>query len=72
MAIFLENELKSYGVETKQMPLGKHVMDGQELELPPAILGRIGNDPNKKTILLYGHFDVQPVRVILHLYRFAN
>lgn len=72
MANFLENQLKSYGVETKQVPLGKHVMDGQELELPPAILGRIGNDPNKKTILLYGHFDVQPVRGILHFCRFAN
>lgn len=65
MAIFLENQLKAYGVETKQVPLGKHVMDGQELELPPAILGRIGHDKSKKTILLYGHFDVQPVRVLL-------
>jgi Cys-Gly metallodipeptidase DUG1 len=36
-------------------------MDGQELELPPAILGRIGHDKNKKTVLVYGHFDVQPV-----------
>jgi Cys-Gly metallodipeptidase DUG1 len=36
-------------------------MDDQELALPPAILGRIGHDPLKKTVLIYGHFDVQPV-----------
>lgn len=65
MADFLDNQLKWYGVETKQMPLGNHVMDGQELELPPVILGRIGNDKSKKTVLIYGHFDVMPVRVLL-------
>lgn len=62
MAEFLEAQLQTYGVETKSVPLGSHTLDGQELELPPAILGRIGNDKNKKTILIYGHFDVQPVR----------
>jgi len=36
-------------------------MEGQQLKLPPAILGRIGSDPKKKTVLIYGHFDVQPV-----------
>jgi Cys-Gly metallodipeptidase DUG1 len=62
MAEWLNNQLKSYGVETSLRDLGKHVMDGQELPLPPAILGKLGNDPSKKTVLLYGHFDVQPVR----------
>ncbi|KAF9030326.1 Zn-dependent exopeptidase [Hymenopellis radicata] len=60
MAHWLEAQLKSYGVETQLSDLGKHVMDGQELPLPPAILGKIGNDPAKKTVLIYGHFDVQP------------
>ncbi|KAI0267287.1 CNDP dipeptidase [Gloeopeniophorella convolvens] len=63
MASFLEETLKQYGVETKAVDLGKHVMDGHELQLPPAILGRIGNDPAKKTILIYGHFDVQPAQL---------
>lgn len=63
MAKFLDNHLKAVGVETQLVELGKHVMDGQELDLPPAILGRIGNDPKKKTVLIYGHFDVQPVSV---------
>jgi Cys-Gly metallodipeptidase DUG1 len=61
MADFLAKELTKLGVETKKVPLGKHVMDGQELELPPAILGKLGKDKGKKTILIYGHFDVQPV-----------
>jgi len=61
MAKFLDNHLKAVGVETRLVDLGKHTMDGQELNLPPAILGRIGNNPKKKTVLIYGHFDVQPV-----------
>ncbi|KAE9405494.1 CNDP dipeptidase [Gymnopus androsaceus JB14] len=52
-----------FGVETQQFDLGKHVMDGQELPLPKVVLGRLGNDPNKKTVLVYGHFDVQPAYV---------
>jgi len=62
MAKWLDAELRQLGVDTKLIDLGKHTMGGQELPLPPAILGRIGNDPSKKTVLIYGHFDVQPVR----------
>lgn len=60
MADWLDGKLQAYGVETKKVDLGKHTMDGQELPLPPAILGRIGSDASKRTVLLYGHFDVQP------------
>ncbi|KAJ7762161.1 hypothetical protein B0H16DRAFT_528744 [Mycena metata] len=60
MSDWLNAELKKVGVETKQVDLGNHVMDGQTLPLPHAILGKIGNDKNKKTVLIYGHFDVQP------------
>ncbi|KAF8480212.1 CNDP dipeptidase [Russula ochroleuca] len=63
MASFLETQLKQYGVETKAVELGTHIMDGQTLKLPPAILGRIGDDRAKKTILIYGHFDVQPAQL---------
>jgi Cys-Gly metallodipeptidase DUG1 len=62
MAAHLENMLKDLGVTTKSVDLGTELLDGHTLQLPPAILGRIGDDPNKKTILIYGHFDVQPVR----------
>jgi len=63
MANWLNEQLKQLGVDTKLVDLGRHTMDGEDLALPPAILGRIGNDSNKKTVLIYGHFDVQPVNI---------
>lgn len=42
----------------EKRPLGKHTMQGVELELPPVVLGRYGSDPKKKTVLVYGHYDV--------------
>ena len=63
MADFLEGQLSNAGAQVTKVPLGKQTLDGQEVELPPAILAQIGNDPKKKTILCYGHFDVQPVRI---------
>lgn len=62
MADFLVGELESLGVEVTKVDLGKHTLDGEELPLPPALLGKLGDDPKKKTILLYAHYDVQPVR----------
>lgn len=64
MAEWLNGQLKQLGVDTKLVDLGKHTMDGQELSLPPVILGRLGKDASKKTVLIYGHFDVQPVGLI--------
>lgn len=61
MAEFLNDQLTSFGVETLLVDLGKQKVDEDQLQLPPAIIGRIGTDPNKKTILIYGHYDVQPV-----------
>ncbi|GFR76092.1 cytosolic non-specific dipeptidase [Elysia marginata] len=34
--------------------------DGSKIPLPPVLLGTLGNDPKKKTLLVYGHLDVQP------------
>ena len=68
MAEFLEKELKSVGCDVRPVPLGRQVLDGEDIELPPALLAQIGNDPSKKTILCYGHFDVQPVRMLSHFY----
>ena len=62
MSVFLKGHLEKYGVTTAAIPLGKQEIEGQTLDLPPAIVGKIGEDPKKKTILIYGHFDVQPVR----------
>ena len=65
MGDFLDAELKKFGVETKRVDIGTHTMEGVQLKLPPLVLGRIGNDPSKKTLLIYGHFDVQPVRDVV-------
>lgn len=36
---------------------------GEEIDLPPIILGCLGSDPGKKTLCIYGHLDVQPARI---------
>ncbi|THH16890.1 hypothetical protein EW146_g3820 [Bondarzewia mesenterica] len=58
MGDWLEKQLKMYGVETKKVDLNFIVPSDQML--PPIILGKIGNDVSKKTLLVYGHYDVQP------------
>ncbi|PVD33413.1 hypothetical protein C0Q70_04669 [Pomacea canaliculata] len=53
--------LRAQGGECTLKELGNQTLpDGTVLELPPALLGTLGNDPNKKTLLVYGHLDVQP------------
>ncbi|PGH01413.1 Cys-Gly metallodipeptidase DUG1 [Blastomyces parvus] len=59
MGQFLVDELTRLGAEVETRPLGKE--PGREhLDLPPVILARYGNDKSKRTILVYGHYDVQP------------
>uniref|UniRef100_A0AAQ5ZZZ5 Peptidase M20 dimerisation domain-containing protein n=1 Tax=Amphiprion ocellaris TaxID=80972 RepID=A0AAQ5ZZZ5_AMPOC len=36
---------------------------GEEIPLPPIILGHLGSDPGKKTVCIYGHLDVQPASI---------
>lgn len=59
MADFLEKSLLALGATVEKRPLGKEPAR-PTLELPPVILSRYGNDPKKRTILVYGHYDVQP------------
>ncbi|KAI2624996.1 cytosolic non-specific dipeptidase [Hypoxylon sp. NC1633] len=59
MAHFLALELKTLGATVELRPLGKQP-DNPDLELPPVILARYGSDKSKRTILVYGHYDVQP------------
>ncbi|KAL6908920.1 glutamate carboxypeptidase [Trichoderma evansii] len=60
MGHFLADELKALGAEVELRPLGKEAPARPHLDLPPVVLGRYGNDKNKRTILVYGHYDVQP------------
>ncbi|KAF8538541.1 hypothetical protein BDD12DRAFT_885040 [Trichophaea hybrida] len=59
MGKFLAKELTTLGATVELRELGKQP-DKPDLDLPPVILGRYGNDPKKRTILVYGHYDVQP------------
>jgi hypothetical protein len=58
MGNWLEQQLEAYGVDTMQVDLNTNSM--AEPKLPPIILGKIG-DTADKTLLVYGHYDVQPV-----------
>lgn len=56
-----EVKLKNLGATTELVDVGKQTLpDGSEIPLPPVLLGDLGSDPKKKTVLLYGHLDVQP------------
>ena len=56
----LLQELEKLGVTLELKDVGEQEIDGKKIPLPPIILGELGNDPNKKTVLVYGHLDVQP------------
>ncbi|KAJ8609070.1 hypothetical protein MRB53_039339 [Persea americana] len=60
MCKYLQDQMISLGieVESRDNPLGKQ--HGTDMDLPPILLGTYGSDPAKKTILVYGHYDVQP------------
>ncbi|KAG2134130.1 CNDP dipeptidase [Suillus clintonianus] len=59
---WLHGQLTALGVETKLVWLGNEDVDGQTLQLPPLVIGRVGSDPKKKTVLVYGHYDVMPAK----------
>ena len=59
MGDFLVSELQALGAEVEKRPLGKQPHK-EQLELPPVVVARYGRDKSKKTILVYGHYDVQP------------
>lgn len=66
MGAWIQAEMDRLGVQSQRMDVGKHEVDGQTLDLPPIILGsyrgktNAGKDNGKKTLLVYGHYDVQP------------
>lgn len=40
----------------------QNVGEGRQIKLPPVLFGTLGKDPKKKTLLVYGHLDVQPAQ----------
>lgn len=63
MAAFLVNELTNLGfsdIQLKDLGTQPPPVADANLQLPPIVLARFGNDASKKTVLVYGHYDVQP------------
>jgi Cys-Gly metallodipeptidase DUG1 len=60
MGYFLRDELTALGAKVELRELGKQAPEHPDLDLPPVVLARYGEDKNKRTILVYGHYDVQP------------
>ncbi|KAI1003067.1 Cys-Gly metallodipeptidase [Podosphaera aphanis] len=59
MGEWLADELAALGAQVEKRPLGKQPHK-EHLDLPPVVIARYGNDKQKRTILVYGHYDVQP------------
>lgn len=54
-------KLKELGATIELADIGEQTLpDGSKIPLPPIVFGNLGKDPKKKTILIYGHLDVQP------------
>ncbi|XP_046377519.2 cytosolic non-specific dipeptidase-like isoform X1 [Haliotis rufescens] len=61
MVEWTKTELEKLGAKCELEELGDQTLpDGSKIPLPPVLLGQLGEDPAKKTILVYGHLDVQP------------
>jgi nonspecific dipeptidase len=56
--------LTALGVKCEQIPNGHQTLpDGRKIPLPPVLFGTLGQDKSKKTLLVYGHLDVQPAKL---------
>lgn len=61
MVKWVADKVEKLGGTTELKDVGKQTMhDGSVIDLPPVLFGTLGNDASKKTIMLYGHLDVQP------------
>ncbi|KAL5291197.1 CNDP2 family protein [Megaselia abdita] len=61
MVNWTADKLKALGTTIELADVGTQTLpNGTTIPLPNVILGTLGNDPKKKTIVVYGHLDVQP------------
>lgn len=60
MGQWIMKQMDALNIKYETRHPGTQVLKGKELQLPPIILARYGTDPAKKTVLVYGHYDVQP------------
>ena len=61
MIHWVGEKLEKVGVSVEYAETAmQKLADGQEVRYPPVLLGSLGFDRKKKTVLIYGHLDVQP------------
>lgn len=61
MVEWTAEKLKTLGTTVEFRDVGiQELPDGKKIPLPPVLFGTLGNDPQKKTVCIYGHLDVQP------------
>ncbi|RZB39994.1 cytosolic non-specific dipeptidase [Asbolus verrucosus] len=61
MVEWTQVRMQKLNIKTELKELGKQTLpDGKVIDLPPVVFGVLGSDPAKKTVLIYGHLDVQP------------
>ena len=63
--LWMKNECDQLGGATSLEELGLQTLpDGKtKIQLPPVLLVEFGNDPSKRTLVLYAHLDVQPAKL---------
>ena len=65
--------MKTLGITTEFADLGSETLPcGKKIPLPPVLLGHLGDDPAKKTLLVYGHLDVQPAAKVSESFHFLG
>uniref|UniRef100_A0A8D9BV63 Cytosolic non-specific dipeptidase n=1 Tax=Cacopsylla melanoneura TaxID=428564 RepID=A0A8D9BV63_9HEMI len=61
MVHYMADKLKQLGASVEICDIGDQTLpSGESIKLPPVILGFLGADKAKRTVLVYGHLDVQP------------
>ena len=63
MGHWLKAQLEELQAHVKLIDIGTQPLDGQTIPLPPVVFAQVGDDATKKTITIYGHYDVQPAEL---------
>lgn len=59
--LWMKAQMDELGAQSRLEELGNQTLpDGRVIQLPPVCLAQFGDDPAKKTLVVYGHLDVQP------------